>query len=87
MKIFGICFVVVVAAINYTPKPAPAVIVPVAMAASAAAAQPAPADECVATTNGNPCVPNSKIFEMMDKQPDTPEVIPPNPAASDEETI
>ena len=46
-----------------------------------------PADECIATANGNPCVPMNKIFQMMDENPDPPQVVPPNPAAKNLERI
>lgn len=50
----------------------------------APAQQTAPADDCLATANGNPCIPTDKIFEMMDAQPET---VPNNSAVNDEETI
>ena len=58
-----------------TPEPAPT-------------QQVAPADPCEATSNGNACVPDSIIFNMMDATPDATEDVPPvNPAATDTEKI
>ena len=84
--IAGLVFCVAVAGFFHF---APVHHVPAAMAAvqpAAPVAQPAPA-ECLPSGNGGSCIPFEQIQRMMDAQPDVPEVIPPNSAAANEETI
>lgn len=52
-----------------------------------ASAITAPQANCLPSGTGGPCLSFDKIQEMMNAQPDAPEVIPPNPATANEETI
>jgi hypothetical protein len=52
-----------------------------------AAAIVAPPGNCLPSGTGGPCLPFDKIQEMMNTQPDAPEVVPPNPATANEEKI
>ena len=70
---------------NEPETAAPAVV----MSAPATVQQIAPAApaNCLPSGNGDECLSFDTIQKLMDAQPDLPEVIPPNPAAANEETI
>jgi hypothetical protein len=48
---------------------------------------PKPPANCLPSGTGGPCLQFEKIQEMMNAQPDAPEVIPTNPATADEVKI
>ncbi|MGA8025367.1 MAG: hypothetical protein WCC18_19125 [Candidatus Acidiferrales bacterium] len=89
--ITALVLVIFIAGVEHVvPYNVPAVAAPVVVMSAPATVQqiaPAAPANCLPSGNGGECLSFDTIQKLMDAQPDTLEVIPPNPAAKNLERI